>query len=218
MIARKIGGVLAWSEGGWQRGAIEDSDRGWWRRRGVLGWKLPRSPAGDLELVIKYKEACFASSRMESARVRRLFPFRLPSRLLASPFRYARNTERAVFNSRLHSIYFESWIRRCRTWSERPSDAISAIAEKSHPTFLRASRPFEKKDPIDTVGYARNLIIIPIYYVSSFLSSFRKINDIYQCLSFQIYKKYTHIYIYADAAYSSKGKTRKWIREKRRNE
>lgn len=147
LIARKIEWRFGLERGGWQRGAIEDSDRGWWRRRGVLGWKLPRSPAGDLELVIKYKEPCLASSRMESAR---LFPFRLPSRLLASPFRYARNTERAVFNSRLHSIYFESRIRRCRTWSERPSDAISAIAEKSHPTsahfFARfASRRFSKK-------------------------------------------------------------------------
>lgn len=58
-------------------------------------------------------------------------------RLLASPFRYARNTERAVFNSRLHSIYFESRIRRCRTWSERPSDAISAIAEYNATDSLR---------------------------------------------------------------------------------
>lgn len=54
-------------------GVIGDSDRGWWRRRGVLGWKLPRSPAGDLELVIKYKEPCLASSRTEPAPVRRLF-------------------------------------------------------------------------------------------------------------------------------------------------
>lgn len=145
----------------WRLGARGDGNEG--RSRiaivdgGEEGWKLPRSPAGDLELVIKYKEACFASSRMESARVRRLFPFRLPSRLLASPFRYARNTERAVFNSRLHSIYFESRIRRCRTWSERPSDAISAIAEKSHPTSAAhffAHRVLSKKRilsiPLDT--------------------------------------------------------------------
>lgn len=34
--------------------------------------EAPSFPAGDLELVIKYKEPCFASSRTESARARRL--------------------------------------------------------------------------------------------------------------------------------------------------
>lgn len=46
--------------------------------------EAPSFPAGDLELVIKYKEPCFASSRMESARVHHLFPSH--PRLLASPF------------------------------------------------------------------------------------------------------------------------------------
>lgn len=90
-------------------------------------------PAGDLELVIKYKEPCFASSHPESARP--LLPFLLPSPTLylsllvflrpLSPCPEYR--ERAVFNSRLHSIYFESRITRRRTSSKRP--AVCAIGK-----------------------------------------------------------------------------------------
>lgn len=120
------------------------------RRNGARGWlwmvakkrcarvEAPSFPTGDLELVIKYKEPCFASSRMESARAHRLFPFPPPSSCI--PFRYARNTERAVFNSRLHSIYFDSRIRRCRTSSKRPTDAISAIAWKTGINICRETQ------------------------------------------------------------------------------
>jgi len=104
-------------------------------------------PAGDLELVIKYKEPCFASSHPESARpllpllLHLLFPHpptsaatHPPILVLSSlfssscvPLHRARNTERAVFNSRLHSIYFESRITRRRTSSKRPA-ALARLA------------------------------------------------------------------------------------------
>lgn len=114
-------------------------EEGCGRSNGGRGWlwmvakkrcarvEAPSFPAGDLELVIKYKEPCFARSQLVLA-----VSLSRPSSPSCIPFRYARNTERAVFNSRLHSIYFESRIRRCRTWSKRPTDAISAIAGKRH--------------------------------------------------------------------------------------
>lgn len=75
--------------GGRRLRAQEPWGRGWLRmvaKKRCARVEAPSFPAGDLELVIKYKEPCLASSRTESARARRLSFPRRPPHLLASPF------------------------------------------------------------------------------------------------------------------------------------
>lgn len=139
-LRQKLARVVRGGERGRQGGGL------WMAKKRYARVGAASFPAGDLELVIKYKEPCFASSHPES--VRPLLPLLLsllflylllflrhPSPCLflslfsssCVPFRRARNTEKAVFNSRLYSIYFESRITRRRTSSKRP--AVCAIGK-----------------------------------------------------------------------------------------
>lgn len=136
-LRQKLARVVRGGERGRQKGGL------WMAKKRYARVGAASFPAGDLELVIKYKEPCFASSHPESARpllpvllllflyLLLLFRYSTPCLTLFSsscvPFRRARNTEKAVFNSRLYSIYFESRITRRRTSSKRP--AVYAIGK-----------------------------------------------------------------------------------------
>lgn len=134
-LRQKLARVVRGGGRGWQGEGV------WMAKKRYARVGAASFPAGDLELVIKYKEPCFASSHPESARP--LLPLLLPLLLLLlllpptlslsllvflrplSPCPEYR--ERAVFNSRLHSIYFESRITRRRTSSKR--SAVCAIGK-----------------------------------------------------------------------------------------
>lgn len=95
-LRQKLARVVRGGERGRQRGGL------WMAKKRYARVGAASFPAGDLELVIKYKEPCFASSHPESARpllpvLLLLFPYlllllrysppvSLSSRLLASPF------------------------------------------------------------------------------------------------------------------------------------
>lgn len=135
-LRQKLARMVRGGAKGWQGEGV------WMAKKRYARVGAASFPAGDLELVIKYKEPCFASSHPESARpllplllfLLLLLLLLLPPTLYLSLLVFLRPLspcpeyrERAVFNSRLHSIYFESRITRRRTSSKRP--AVCAIGK-----------------------------------------------------------------------------------------
>lgn len=119
-------------------------------------------PAGDLELVIKYKEPCFASSHPESARpllpllllllfllLHLLLPPISPISLFTSscvPFRRARNTERGLYLIRDFIRFTSS--RGLRVVELRANDRLSArLAESMNSDAARCKnkRPASRR-------------------------------------------------------------------------